>query len=170
MESTTKKKFGAAVGGVAAVGAAISLTAGTFSYFTDTDTSPEQTVTTGHISIGHTVTDAFPNVKWSPGTSYTEYYTLKNTGSVSGDLTVRLANAGGNTSLRNALQVQVDSNAPGTLKEVEDYGDYDAGTLGAGDTKTFKITVSLPDNGKNQNGLQDKSASAKVVATLQTTP
>ncbi|GAB3560724.1 TasA family protein [Spelaeicoccus albus] len=168
MESTTKKKLGTAAGSVAAVGAAVCLTAGTFSYFTDTDTGPTQTIATGNIAVEHSFSDVFPNVKWKPGTTYTETYTLTNTGSVSGDLTVELDNAGGDPELINALQVKVGTNAPGTLAQVEGYGAYDAGTLAPGGSRTFTIKVTLPETNTNQNALEDLTASAKVVATLQT--
>lgn len=170
MESRTKKKLGTAIGGVAAVGAAISLTAGTFSYFTDTDTGPTQTVTTGHISVENSYSHVFPDVKWAPATSYTEKYTLTNTGTVAGDLSVNLHDAGGDPELKNALQVDVASLGAISLAGAETVAPYKVAHLAPGQSKTFTITVTLPETNQNQNALKDMSASANVVATLQSTP
>lgn len=167
MESRTKKKLGTAIGGVAAVGAAISLTAGTFSYFTDTDTSEAQTVKTGNISVGQSIEQGFPDTNWSPGDSQEATYMVTNNGNVPGDLTLAVKDAGGNTSLKNALEVSVGNSLVGSLKHVEDLGPQHVMTLAPGASQKYTVTVHLPNSG-NQNSLQNKSASVKVVATLQT--
>jgi hypothetical protein len=87
METKTKKKLGAAGASVAAVGAAIALTAGTFSFFSDQATGAPQKVTTGTLELSFygsgvkttDVTDAKPGATFETGDLH-----FKNTGSIEG--------------------------------------------------------------------------------------
>jgi hypothetical protein len=169
MESKTKKKVGTVVGGVAAIGAAVTLTAGTFSYFSSTYKSPGQHVTTGNLKLGTTTTSSISADNWKPGDHLSKTFTLENSGSLKGHLKVRLNNVSPSSAkLRNALQVQVGNHAPGTLAQVEDHGYQGFGTLDAGGTRDFTVKVWLPNKDHQQNDLQGQEVTAKVQATLET--
>lgn len=164
MESTTKKKLGTAGAGVAAVGAAVALTAGTFSYFSDTQ-SDDVRASTGSLTIGQSYEGDTDFGNLAPGDSLGGTYTLTNDGSVAGDLTVGLEDHGGSSSLKDALEVDVDGVGQGTLAQFEDNGPKDFGTLKPDEDETFEITVTFPDEG-NQNNLQDKHADVRLKAEL----
>lgn len=166
MESKTKKKLATAVAGVAMVGAAVSLTAGTFSYFSDTYKSPDQSVSTGTLKVGVSAESQINATNFAPGDSTSTTLTLTNTGSLDGDLRVSLKDKGGNGVLKDALQVCVDSYPCVSLAQAESYTNppFDFGKLGSGDSRTFVITVTLPKDAGNN--LQGKTAKAMVEADL----
>lgn len=174
MESKTKKKLATAVAGVAMVGAAVSLTAGTFSYFTTSASTPEQSVAAGHLTIGTSVDKSINATDVAPGWHQTVNVTVKNTGTVDGQLSIVVKDRGSNTSMNNALQVcGVTPPVPCmSLADAENRtaGGLTIGTLQANQQQTYTIEVSLPETHQNQNGLQDKHASALVQATLQSVP
>lgn len=167
MESKTKKKLGTAVGGVAAVGAAVTLTAGTFSYFSDSHTSGSQSVTTGTIKVNGSNVQSIKSDNWAPGETHTQKYNLKNGGSLKGHLTMGLK-ASGNPALKRALKVKVNHSGWHHLAYVDGKKDfYDLGALAAdGGNRNVYIKVQLPNKNHKQN-LQDRTVSAKLVSHLR---
>src|SRR5699024_6918604 len=102
----------------------------------------------------------------APGDQRSFTYEVTNEGSVSGDLTLGVEHHGGNTALRDALQVQVGSLSSNSLTAYEKQGPASFGTVAPGETKDIDVTVSLPETGENQNALQGTDVSAKLTTTL----
>lgn len=165
MEPTTKKKLGTAGAGVAAVGAAVALTAGTFSFFTDSH-SDDVKGSTGNLSIERSYGGQTDFGNMAPGDTKEATYTLKNTGSVDGDLTVSLKDQGGNDDLKDAIEVSVDGEGSGTLSEIEGH-EVSFGTLDPDESKTFEIKTEFVDNGKDQSDLEDQDVELGINAELR---
>ncbi len=169
MESKMKKKLATAIGGVAVVGAAVSLTAGTFSYFSDTATSSPQTFSTGTLKIGGSYQQAISVSNAIPGASATTSFTIKNVGTVPGYLSMALLDQGSDPVMLKNLSICLDSMgcAPLGVAEATTANGYSFGEIDPGSSKTFTVTVTLPDSGVAQNDLQGAQASAAVKATLK---
>lgn len=167
MESKTKKKVGTTVGSVAVVGAAIALTAGTFSYFSDTQEGDAQ-VSTGHISLGGNFEQGIHADKVVPGWEHTYKIKLENTGNVDGKLNFSVKGGSGDGNLGNALEAKIPGSDWQSLPSFNH--SYNAGTLKAGEEKTYTVKLKLPESGKNQNNLQNKTVKGTVQAELKTEP
>lgn len=172
MESTTRKKLGTAGAGVAAVGAAVALTAGTFSYFSDSH-SEDVHAETGTLTLDQSYQGPGPHefTNLAPGESGSGTYTLTNGGTIDGELTVGLEGNGGNSALRDAIKVEVNEQDgglswSGTLAEAVNH-DIDLGSLEPNESKTFEITGTFVETGQNQNNLQDQSTDVRVTAELR---
>jgi predicted ribosomally synthesized peptide with SipW-like signal peptide len=171
MESKTKKKLGAAGASVAVVGAAIALTAGTFSYFSDT-AQGAQKAQAGTLKLNGKFTQKADLSNLVPGdTIYTLKYTLTNTGSLPGTLRLELDRGSGSAALAKALKVQIPAVSQKYFPLTAEEGHAaDVGTLNAkgekGNTKTFTVNVKFPDDGTDQNALQGKKLTELVKADL----
>jgi len=168
MESKNKKKLATAVAGVAVVGAAVSLTAGTFAYFTDSDTTSEQRVKAGHLTIGTTLDHRINVTKVVPGWSDTNTFTVENTGNVEGYLSLRVLDRGSDAAMLSAMQVCGISRAGcASLGQLESFGVIRPGIkLLPGGSTEFRFEMKLPDTGQNQNELEDLEVKAVLEATL----
>lgn len=169
MESKMKKKLATAIGGVAVVGAAVSLTAGTFSYFSASGTSPEQSFSTGNLSIGGSYEQAINVTNAIPGDSAKTTFTIQNTGSVKGYLSMSLQDRSSDPVMQQNLRICLDSMGCATLAQAEAItaNGYSFGEIDPGKSKTFTVTVTLPETKAPQNDLQNAQAKAVVEATLK---
>lgn len=165
MESKTKKKVGTTVGSIAVVGAAIALTAGTFSYFSDTQEGHVK-VSTGHISLGGNFHQGINAKKVIPGWHESYDITLKNTGNVDGNLNFSVKGGSGDGNLGNALEAKIPGSDWQSLPSFNK--SYDAGKLKAGGKKTYTVKLRLPNKNESQNELQGKSVKGTVKAELKT--
>ena len=106
------KKFAAIAGGVTAIGATVALTAGTFSYFSDSQGTDAGTVQFGTLTLspGHgnfkamNITDATPGTVVYNGTDNDgeqPALCFENTGSMYGVLQLKIVPNGGNTKTFN---------------------------------------------------------------------
>ncbi|QDP97953.1 hypothetical protein FOE78_20435 [Microlunatus elymi] len=172
MESKTKKKLATAAAGVVVVGAAVSLTAGTFSYFTDSNTTSQQRVKTGHLKIGTSLDHRINITKVIPGWSDSNSFTVTNEGNVDGYLTLKVIDKGSDTAMLNAVQLcGVNGNGCMSLGAVENAGTIRPGIkLAPGEPTTFVFQMKLPDNGQDQNYLENLQAKAVLEATLTSAP
>lgn len=174
-KTTTKKKVGTAVGGVVVVGAAIALTAGTFSYFSDSASGDGTVnVTAGNLILGTGQMGTIVDGNIYPGWHKTTTLKLSNSGSLRGDLKVRLVNQGGvnNYLARNmeaCLGAYSSSNCA-SLDHAFDLakGPHDLGKMDAHSSKEFTVTLKFPESHTNQNSAQGQSIKIGYRATLTT--
>lgn len=172
MESKTKKKLATAVAGVAMVGAAVSLTAGTFSYFTNT-TDDSASLQAGHLTVGTTLDQDINFHDVAPGDPVkVTTITVKNDGTVKGYLSLDLIGKPSDNVLRNAVQVRFEGLGSWmSLTEAEANGPIHTSTaIGPNGTYSVKLDLRLPDSHANQNFLQDKQVQATVATTLDSSP
>jgi predicted ribosomally synthesized peptide with SipW-like signal peptide len=165
MESKTKKKLGAAGASAAAVGAAIALTAGTFSYFSDA-THADGSVHYGTVKLGNHFSGADLNLNnMYPGKTVTRTWNLANNGSIDGKL--RIGFGSQSASKTKDLKVTVKRGShTGTFSQSGNSNAFiNAGNLREGKTTKVTIKVHMKDDG-NQNELQGKRATAKLKADL----
>lgn len=169
MESKLKKKLATAAAGVAVVGAAVSLTAGTFSYFTDSNSTAVQSVHAGHLTIGTALDHRINVSKVAPGWGDTDTFTVKNTGNVSAKLLLKVNDAGSDAAMLDAVKLcGVGTQACVSLGKVENAGEIDTGiVLQPQGLTSITFDVRLPDTGASQDQLQDLQANAILQATLQ---
>lgn len=186
MVMTTKKKVGAALGSAAVVAAAIALSAGTYSYFSDRNTAPDQVVTGGtlQLTVGGGGIDAplnYANVEpgWS---SDAETFTYHNNGTLDGRLRIRiLPNANNSAACNKDVNIQgagfdkaPQLNTKETLAEAYAYtktgawvADLYGGAVtgdGNGRYKSVPFTVSVDPAAGNE--LQGKRCGFKIQADL----
>jgi predicted ribosomally synthesized peptide with SipW-like signal peptide len=174
MESKTKKKLGAAGASVAAVGAAIALTAGTFSYFSDSQTGQAQQVSAGTLKLhlgGTAESNPISLTNAKPGdSSKSRTINFVNKGSVSGEVRIGITGYGGKNCLNDVhLNIPSGANTLNGDNSVSDditnsKGGVRIADLGKGDTKSFAFTVNIPGNVDNE--LQGKTCGFKIVADL----
>jgi predicted ribosomally synthesized peptide with SipW-like signal peptide len=175
MESKTKKKIGGGVAGVAAVGAAVALTAGTFSYFSSQQNSPSQKVEAGTLTLkagGNGTSSAkssFSNVR--PGyTSSKRTITFHNAGSMAGRLRLQVVGYGSDTfkddvhlTFTGAGQLNGDHSIADDVSESED-GTPIVHKFGKGSYKSIGFRVHVPSDVNNE--LQGKVGGFKIRADL----
>jgi hypothetical protein len=167
------KKFAAIAGGVTAVGATVALTAGTFSYFSDAHTGPDNAVTFGTLDLvaqegaAQQVID-LGNAK--PGDLVLDGapFSFHNAGTIDGALRIRFVpHANGSkeqiTAYENAVLISLsgvdgfDEGKQYTLAQAADiteggrwiYNLLHDGEEGGNDTKGFAVTVSIDPNAGN---------------------
>jgi predicted ribosomally synthesized peptide with SipW-like signal peptide len=110
---TAKKKLFGALGGVAALGATVALTAGTFSYFSDTESAGVATVSTGTLKLDifngkgeaqqtFTVTDAVPGQTVYKSTD-DQAICFENTGSMTGVLRLQIVPTSGHEDFNKSV-------------------------------------------------------------------
>jgi hypothetical protein len=167
---TAKKKIFGALGGVAALGATVALTAGTFSYFSDSG-SQESTVEFGTLglSMNEGAAQPFEIVGAAPGTTVIrpQAVSFGNTGDLQGELRIGFvseAPAGATAEEQSAFEdallfsfVGILDNKTYTLAELEEatQGGLRIATLtGEGDpegydTKGFQMTVAVDPTAGN---------------------
>lgn len=171
MESATKKKLGTTLGGLTAVAAAVGLTAGSFAYFSDSESTDTQDVEAGSLSLGSSYSNVVDATNLAPGDE-TEEQTirLENEGDLDGQLRVQLHRHSGNTSLAEALEVKIDGpvGSGGDWVALEDAEDHHVGlgALKSGEDAEFTVQLRFPDTGEDQNHLQGKSLEEMVEADL----
>jgi predicted ribosomally synthesized peptide with SipW-like signal peptide len=175
---SNKKKLGAIVGGVAVVGAAVALTAGTFSYFSSTQ-NESGTVGSGTLHLDLSAgqvgnANALTGSNIAPGWVGSQTLTLTNSGSLDGELRVQLGNTSADAALEHDLVLTIGdanghtlaSNIP--LDQVVTAGSatngVDAGPLAAGASETYTLTLSLPSTAGNE--AQGKSVTVDFKAAL----
>lgn len=158
------KKLAAASGGIALVAAAIAVTAGTYSYFTDTESVGPQTVTAGtlNLSVGGSAleTSVFA-ANLAPGApAVSKTITVDNIGSLDGKLRAT-AHATGDSNLLSVARFSISGGGYNTGEvalsnlNVTNVG---VGNLPATDgPQQYTITVRLPDS--VGNAVQGKTAS-----------
>jgi spore coat-associated protein N len=169
---TSRKKLGVVVGGVAVVGAAVALTAGTFSYFSDSQSSSAATAKTGTLTLhlgmdqngtaGHIKAD---NI--APGWSDTETFTISNTGSLDGEVWVTLKDTANSDAVLESAMTLNALNASMPVSQALSYtkSGVDLGKLAAGTTKTYTITFDLPSTTGNE--VQGKQLGMSIQADLE---
>jgi len=163
------KKLATSVGAVAIVGAAIALTAGTYSYFHDEQTAGPQTVHAGtlKLAIGGSATSTHDYGNVAPGWSDPETITFQNTGSVNGTLTLT-GTASGDSPLLSDIEVHVSDPAgvPGfNLASVN--GLSDSFPLAAGQTLSVTYMLSIPAD--VENDIQGQNATFSLTGQLEQT-
>jgi predicted ribosomally synthesized peptide with SipW-like signal peptide len=169
MESKTKKKLGTAVGSVAVVGAAIALTAGTFSYFSDTHAGPAQRVHTGSLKVGGSLSQPFDAKNIAPGYDQSRDFTVTNDGSLPGDLSLSVKYSG-NAALEDALQLCYPGQKCQSVTDLVNStknNPIDVGRVDKQGSKTFTVELKFPDTGQPQNKLQNRTGHIKVVEHLR---
>lgn len=171
-----KKKVGGALGGAAVVGAAIALTAGTFSYFSDQTHSQPQNVSAGTLSLtvgGQAQSHPLNLTNVEPGyTSQPESITFHNAGSVSGRLRISVQGTGHNSpGFNQSVHLNFSGAGPvvsGDHTLADDIANTKNGVrvydLGPGGYKSFNFTVSVP--GSVGNELQGDSGGFRIKADL----
>ena len=179
LQWNARKKATALIGGVAVVASAVALGAGSLAYFSDTQSAPLANVATGTLTLslnGGAVQTAVsvPNVE--PGfTSTATTLTFQNTGTLAGQLRLRVVPAPGNSDEFNrdvsvTLTTPTDqSDAPTvltteTLTAASTAGPVNANLLTAQDKQNISYTLSIDPNATNL--LQNKTGSFSVVADL----
>src|SRR4051794_8140697 len=185
---TAKKKIFGALGGVAALGATVALTAGTFSYFSDSNTQQAGTVQFGTLDLvpeeGAAVQQFnIPNAKPGDTVLAQKAFSFRNAGTMNGELRLAFVPtfATGTTgkqkdAFEDAVLITV-AGLPG-FKDGQEYtvdevvaktaGGLHIGTMSYGDddyaTKGFPVTVTIdPAAG---NDVQGVSGGFKIVADL----
>jgi hypothetical protein len=186
---TAKKKLAGALGGVVAIGATVALTAGTFSYFSDSATAPggSGTVSFGTLALelragdgglqkSFTVTNAKPGATVFQSTD-DEALCFKNTGSMHGVLRLKIVPDSASEAFNKAVQIKLDGF--GTYQESfplnEQHSLHDAAALtlngvnaaqlyAGGDNKCVPITVSIDKNAGNE--LKGVTGSFSIKADL----
>lgn len=169
---TKNRKLATAAGSVAIVGAAVAITAGTYSYFTDTQTAPNQSVGAGTLKLsigGDAVQTPMSASNVEPGwSSGNKTMTFTGAGTLNGKL--RLTATGtGDAAMRQALQVTISGpNFSGTLPLSQlisaANGVVLPGTLNPGSTQTYTFSMSIPSD--TGNSIQGKSGGFTLKADL----
>jgi hypothetical protein len=166
---TAQKKILGALGGVAALGATVALTAGTFSYFSDSG-SQESTVEFGtlELSFNEGAAQPFEIERAAPGTTVIDHEVLSfgNTGDLYGELRIRFVSDVASTdpaeitAYKNALLFSFQGildNGTYTLAQLEQ-ATWDgsriatlaeAGNEQGEDTKGFQMTVVVDEQAGN---------------------
>lgn len=171
--NSTRKKVATAVGGAAVVGAAIALTAGTFSYFSDQQGVDGGEIGTGSLTLSASVRHdgqwgAIHANRIVPGWERAETITFRNTGNVPG--TVRAVfQVGGSTVLGD--EMLVCNGGPGsqsctslTNAESITKGGLPLGRVGPHDSVSKTITFRLPTSTGNE--AQDKNVTIHVKGVI----
>ncbi|MGH3435982.1 MAG: TasA family protein [Sciscionella sp.] len=173
------KKFAIAVGAVAVIGAAMAVTAGTYSYFSAQQHTPASTRTAGTLTLdlGRTVSgDTIDLDTLKPGDSISETLTLQNTGNVTGELYAKI-NSAGSPALADVLQAEVDKAGTaqpvfkGTLLRMVQAASStrDLGRMQPKDIQTYTITISWPTTNPDavDNAVQGLSGTSNIDFTLR---
>ncbi|MGH3628821.1 MAG: TasA family protein, partial [Sciscionella sp.] len=127
--ASTKKKIGGALGGVAVVGAAIALTAGTFSYFSDSNTVANNTVQTGTLKLSvlngsHAVSPVTLNNAEPGQTGPSKTFCFENDGSLAGNLRVAIVpDASNSGNFNKAVQLHT-MGFPSPITSTESLADF----------------------------------------------
>jgi Camelysin metallo-endopeptidase len=178
---TAKKKLAAGLGGVVALGATVALTAGTFSYFSDSATANggSADVNFGKLTLKLqdgavasqpiTVNHAAPgDVLWDKDLSF------RNTGDMAGELRIGFTENDNNTDAFNqAVQITIagfGGTSDGTYSLADWAGKgamhlYTLQTKGGESTKGIHMKVTLDPNAGN--ALQGASGGFKLQADLR---
>lgn len=163
---TKNRKLATAAGGVAIVAAAIALTAGTYSYFSDQNTNDPAGTKAGTLRVA---VDGMRNASKvdvqniAPGQSVAHRFTVTNTGSLPGRLYLKL-NTTDNVGdiLDNALighvydltgNHNVAYGNPFSSMTRAAFPASDAGVLGPGDSKTFQLNLRFPNGAPAHDNL-----------------
>jgi predicted ribosomally synthesized peptide with SipW-like signal peptide len=167
-----KKKLGAVIGGIAVVGAAVALTAGTFSYFSDSQTTAAGGATTGTLTLNLGVNQngtagAINATNIAPGWTQTESFTVTNTGSLDGEAWISLKEAGKSSkALENAMNIDaMGRSVPVSTAVGMSRNGIDMGKLAAGKSKTYTITFVLPSTAGND--VQGQSLALQIQTDLE---
>jgi predicted ribosomally synthesized peptide with SipW-like signal peptide len=168
-----KRKVTAAVGGLAVVGAAVAISAGTYSYFTDTEGSGTQSVGTGTLNLevgGTAVSEPFAAKNVAPGWSESKTFSIENTGSLPGKLRVSVSNTG-DAELREATDLTISG--PGISPTTVPLSALNASGYvlpspyelpAGGGPYTFDVTLSIP--AEEGNAIQGQNAQFKATFDL----
>jgi hypothetical protein len=185
---TAKKKLAGAFGGLVALGATVALTAGTFSYFSDSNTQQAGTVEFGTLDLvpeEGAASQQFDITGAKPGDTLLEQkaFSFRNAGTMNGELRLAFVPtfAQGTTAkqkdaFEDAVLITVaglpgfTDGQPYTLDDVvaKTAGGLHVGTMSYGNddyaTKGFPVTVTVdPAAG---NAVQGVSGGFKIVADL----
>jgi hypothetical protein len=185
---TAKKKIFGALGGAAALGATVALTAGTFSYFSDSNTQQAGTVQFGTLDLvaqEGAATQQFDITGAKPGDTLLKQtdFSFRNAGTMGGELRLAFEPtfATGTTAeqkeaFEDAVLITV-AGLPGftagkayTLEEVaaKTAGGLHVGSMSTGNsdraTKGFPVTVTVDP--KAGNDVQGVTGGFKIVADL----
>lgn len=186
---TAKKKLAGAFGGVVAIGATVALTAGTFSYFSDSATVPggSAEVTFGTVELSLTngegsAQTSIPITNAKPGaivfkSTDAQAICFENTGTMHGVLRLKVVPDSASAAFNKA--VQIDLAGFNTYQESFRLNDpislHDAAALTAkgvnaaqlyaeGHNKCVPLTVSIDKNAGNE--LQGVTGSFSIQADL----
>ena len=182
---TSKKKLAGAFGGIVAVGATVALTAGTFSYFSDSATANggSADVNFGKLTLAlGDEADAVQPVNLdhaAPGdTVFDRDLSFRNTGDMAGELRIAIVENDNNTTAFNrAVRIQLagvsefDSTQSYTLEQVADRtaGGLHLYTLwaNAGDESVKGIHMKVTLDPEAGNAVQGASGGFKLLADLR---
>jgi spore coat-associated protein N len=178
------RKLATAAGSVAIVAAAIALTAGTYSYFSDENTNSPGSTTAGTLKVS---VDGMNNASTidvqniAPGQSVAHRFTVTNDGSLPGKLYLKLNTTDGAADiLDNALIGRIYdltgnrgvaySNPFSTMTGAA-FPTSDAGVLAPGTSKTFQLNLRFPTGTPaHDNVYQATSTGFSVKARLDQDP
>src|SRR4051812_15234213 len=173
---TAKKKIFGALGGVAALGATVALTAGTFSYFSDSASVPGGTGTvsfgtlklnlvdgTGAAQKDFTITNAKPGATVFQS-SDDQAMCFENTGSMDGVLQLKVVPDSASGAFNNAVQIKLGGFK--TYQESAPLNDTLSLAAAADLTKNFVNTNQLYAD----NGTQDWDKIQCVPITVSISP
>jgi predicted ribosomally synthesized peptide with SipW-like signal peptide len=186
MTMTAKKKVGAALGSAAVVAAAIALSAGTYSYFSDRDTAPDQTVTAGTLQLavgGSGVSSPMHFTNVEPGwVGESRTFTYHNNGTLDGRLRIRiLPDASNSATCNQAVNIQGDGfdkapqlNTKETLAQAYQYTKngswvadmYGGKSTGDGNGRYKSVPFIVSVDSVTGNALQGQQCGFKIQADL----
>ncbi|MGH3435638.1 MAG: TasA family protein [Sciscionella sp.] len=177
-----KKKIGGGLAGIAVVGAAIALTAGTFSYFSDSHTVAGNNVQMGTLKLSvlngsHAVAPVTLSNAEPGQTGPAKTFCFENDGTLTGLLRVGFVEDTGNgAAFNNAVQLTLAGfPAPvnGTNSLAFDAANTAGGVVlhtltgGNGDAKC--VTIALGVDPTAGNNVQGRTGGFKIVADLTQT-
>lgn len=172
------RKLAAAAGAVALVAAAVAVTAGTYSYFSDRQQFGGATLQSGTLSLQAQHNVSMPPIDLShlrPGNTFTESMTLTNTGNTDGYLFGRMR-AKVESPLGTLLRatVKVDGHevwSEGSLRALvrDTAKTHQLGPLHAGQSRRYTIVVRWPNTNPDRldNRGQGKTGTATFYFTLR---
>lgn len=161
------RKLATSVGAIALIGAAVALTANTYSYFSSDAHSGTQSVQAGTLTLqmGGTASqnNTFSNIV--PGWSDQKILTFQNTGSVDGTLTLT-GNALGDEALLNKVNMHITSPSGISDRPLAQVGGLQESVpLGHGQMFSVSYTLSVPTTAENE--IQGEDASFSVSGHLE---
>lgn len=179
------RKAAAGVGIAAAAAAVLALGAGTYAAFTDTETAPETTFAAGTLNLelgGSATAGPMTLNNIAPGQTRSNVLTLRNSGTVNGNVTLSFAVTGsengcveqeieagcvdgGAGQLLNTLVVTVNGQPYGTLAQLAAAGPQAGGPLAALGVNPVEIAVEMPVGVGNE--VQSDTATLITTANLE---
>ncbi|MFB6135686.1 MAG: TasA family protein [Halobacteriaceae archaeon] len=172
------------LGGLTTIGVASAATgAGTMAYFSDTETSSDNTVAAGTLDLeisGSGTTAPVDVTNAAPGDSGSKVWELNNAGSIDGSsLTATVTDVTNSGDLGQYIDIEVGTDGDtdlgdgdetllvdGDLTSKDGSSGTDSNGLGTSETKYLYVKWEFPDNG-DQNDAQGDQVTFNIEATLE---